>query len=61
MEETLHGAEDICQQLIIGSYFVLSSLIEYISNCKGRRKMAEEEAYPNIDELTERSHIVCLR
>ena len=35
MEETLHGAEDICQQLIIGSYFVLSSLIEYISNCKG--------------------------
>lgn len=30
VEETLHGAEDICQQLIIGSYFVLSSLIERI-------------------------------
>ena len=30
VEETFLGAEDICQLLIIGSYFVLSSLIERI-------------------------------
>lgn len=30
VEETLHGAEDICQQLIVGSYFILNSLIERI-------------------------------
>ena len=62
MGETLHGAEDICQQMIIGRCLFCSKFFNRKNTSqivKAVQRWAKRK-HPNIDELTERNHIADL-